>query len=94
MVPHLEALEDRMCPATTLADPQQLLAQMQATLAADQLMFSAISGIFTNPQPSLLGNIQGLTLNIQLDQIVVTQLSSFMNDLGPILLATTLGPRG
>lgn len=94
MRPNLEALEDRTCPATTTIDPSLLASQMNAALAIDQLAFGAIQGIFPQPQPSLLGNIQGLTLTLQLDAIVVTQFASFMQDLGPILLATTLGPRG
>lgn len=94
MIPRLEILEDRTCPDSTPIDPQALLGQMQAALAVDQLAFAAISGLFPQPQPSALGNIQGLILTAQLEAIASTQFATFIQDLGPILLATTLGPRG
>lgn len=94
MIPRLEVLEDRTCPDTTVMDPQVLAAQMSAALAVDQLAFSTVQAIFPQPQPSLLGNVQGLILSAQLDAIMTTQFETFMQDLGPILLATTLGPKG
>lgn len=96
MVPRLEALEDRTCPDATLIDPQVLAAQMSAALAVDQLAFSAMQALFPQPQPTLLGNVQGLILSAQLEAVVAVQFAGFLQDLGPILLASslTLGPRG